>query len=116
MIKDGVEAQMANADTRMDPSIDSAFKQNIPSLDHTATYMTIPESTAPTTMKQRIILLAAERDTLVPIRRVPGGLLCWQSTDRVLQHTKAVEPRLHVTWKWPRTRRRGTCWRGSCRA
>ena len=38
---------MAIVDTTMDPSIDSAFKQNIPSLDASATRMTIPEGTAP---------------------------------------------------------------------
>jgi hypothetical protein len=77
--------------------------------------MTIPESTAPTTMKQRIILLAAERCMLVPIRRLPGGLLLWRSTAGVLPQANEVGPRLHVTWQRLQTIRRGTCRRGSYR-
>jgi hypothetical protein len=48
------------------------------SLGHTATRMTIPDGTRPTTMKNRILRVAAALGIPVTIRRVPGGLLFWR--------------------------------------
>jgi hypothetical protein len=52
-----------------------AFKGKIQSLDNMATRLTIPEGTSPTTMKNRLLRVAAELNTAVTVRRVSGGLL-----------------------------------------
>jgi hypothetical protein len=79
---------------RMDPGIYHAFREKIQSLDNTATRLTIPESTTPTTMKNRILRVAAELQIPVTVRKVPGGLLFWRSTDEDLKQAKEVAGRL----------------------
>jgi hypothetical protein len=54
--------------------------EKIQSLDNRAARITLPEGTSPTTMKNRILRIAAELNTPVTVRRVPGGLLFWCST------------------------------------
>jgi hypothetical protein len=57
--------------------------QKIHSLDTTATRMPLPEDTSSTTMQHRVLRMAAALGVPVTIRRVPGGLLFWRSTDKI---------------------------------
>jgi hypothetical protein len=66
---------------RMNPELYHALKEKLQSLDNTATRMPLPEGTRPTTMKNRILRVAAELGIPVTIRSVPGGLIFWGSTD-----------------------------------
>jgi hypothetical protein len=70
-----------------------ALKQNIPSLDHTPTRMRLPGGTHPTTMKNRILRVAAELNIPVTIRKIPGCLLFRRSTDEDLQQATEVSQR-----------------------
>jgi hypothetical protein len=81
---------------RMDPGLYHTFKEKIQSLDNTATRITIPEGTSPTTMKNRILRVAAELRIPVTVRKTPGGLLFWRSTDEDLQQAKEVASRLQT--------------------
>jgi len=96
---------------RMDPALYHTFKAKIQSLDSTATRMTFPEGTSPTTMKNRIVRIATELGIPVTIRKVPGGLLFWRSTDEDVQQAKEVAGRLHSAQRQkgarPGRRRRG---------
>jgi hypothetical protein len=65
----------------MDPELYQAFKEKIQALDTNAVRVTLPEGTSPTTMKNRLLRVAAALGTLLTIRKVPGGLLFWRSTD-----------------------------------
>jgi hypothetical protein len=59
--------------------------------------LTIPDGTRQTTtMKSRIQRGAAEFGIPVTIRRVPGGLLFWRSSDEDIQQAKEVEARLQT--------------------
>jgi hypothetical protein len=101
------EGRRMSRGSRLDPAIDSAFKQTIPSLDHPATRMTIPEGTRPTTMNNRLLRIAAELGMPVTIRRVPGGLLFCHFTNEDLKHAKEVASRLQTAHRErPRVRRR----------
>jgi hypothetical protein len=79
---------------RMDPGLFHTFKEKIQSLDNTATRLTIPEGTTATTMKNRILRVAAELKIPVTVRKIPGGLLFWRSTDEDVQQAKDVANRL----------------------
>lgn len=96
----------------MDPELYHALREKIQSLDNTATRLTIPESTSTTTMKNRILRVAAEMGIPVTIRRVPGGLLFWRSTDEDLQQAAEVAARLQGAQQPSRTTRRGQRRRG----
>jgi hypothetical protein len=92
---------------RMDPRVYYALKEKIQSLDSTATRLTIPEGTSPITMKNRILRVATELGIPVTIRKVPGGLLFWRSTDDDVQQAKEVAARLQTAQR-RRQGRQGT--------
>jgi hypothetical protein len=100
------EARRMSQSPRMDPELYNALKQKIQSLDNTATRLTTPEGTNPGTMKNRILRVAAELRIPVTIRRIPGGLLFWRSTDEDLQQATEVAARLQSARQPPQATRR----------
>jgi hypothetical protein len=90
------EARRMGRGPRMDPQLYHMLRGKIQSLDNTATRMTRSEGTSPTTMKHRMLRVAAELNIPVTFRRVAGGLLFWRSTEEDLQQTKPVAERLHA--------------------
>jgi len=99
------EARRMGRWPRIDPELYRALQQKIPSLDTTAARMTIPEGTSPTTMKHRILRVAAELGMPVTIRKVPGGLLFWRSTDEDLTQAQEIAQRLQSARKPRQTMR-----------
>jgi hypothetical protein len=98
------EARTMGHGPRMDPELYQAFKEKIQSLDNTATRITIPEETSPTTMKNRILRVAAELRIPLTVRKVPGGLLFWRSTAEDLDQAKEVAQRLQPAQRKGRAR------------
>jgi hypothetical protein len=98
------EARTMSRGPRMDPELYHAFKEKIESLGNTATRVTLPEGTSLTTMKNRILRVAAEINTAVTVRRVPGGLLFWRSTAEDLDQAKEVAQRLQPARRKGRAR------------
>jgi hypothetical protein len=88
------EARRMGRGPRMDPQLYQELKKRIPLLSSQAVHMTIPEGSSPNTMKNRILRIAAELGIPVTIRKVPGGLLFWRSTDEDVQQAKEVAGRL----------------------
>jgi hypothetical protein len=98
------EARRMGRRHRMDPALYQAFKEKILSLDNTATRLTLPEGTSLTTMKNRLLRVAAELNTPITVRRVPGGLLFWRSTAEDLEQAKEVAQRLQPARRKGRAR------------
>jgi hypothetical protein len=98
------EARSLGRGPRMNPELYHALKEKIESLGNTATRVTFPEGTSPTTMKNRILRIAAELRILVTIRKVSGGLLFWRSTDEDVQQAKEVADRLQTAQRGRRPR------------
>ena len=88
------EARKMSRGPRMDLQLHNTLKAKIHALGDTAARMTIPEGTSPTTMKNRILRVAAELNVAVTIRKVPGGLLFWRSTDADIQQAKEMAQHL----------------------
>jgi hypothetical protein len=101
------EARRMGRGSRMDPELYHALKEKIQTLSTTAARMTLPEGVSPTTMKNRILRVAAELNVPVTIRRIAGGLLFWRSTDEDLKQAKEVAQRLQNARESPQTTRRG---------
>jgi hypothetical protein len=99
------QARRMGRGPRMDPVLYQALKEKIRSLDSTAVRLTVPEGTSPTTMKNRILRVAAEAGVPVTIRRVPGGLLFWRSTAEDVQQATEVAGRLQAAQRGRGTRR-----------
>jgi hypothetical protein len=100
------EARRMTRGPRMDPELYHALKGKIQSLANTASRLTIPEGTNPTTMKNRILRMAAELGIPVTIRRVPGGLIFWRSTDEDLQQAQEIAARLQSARQPPQAAQR----------
>jgi hypothetical protein len=87
------EARYMSRGSRMDSEGYHALTQNIPALDTTAAHMPLLAGVNPATMKNRILRLATERGIPVTLRKIPGGPLCWRSTDGDLYQAKDVAQR-----------------------
>ena len=98
------EARTMGRGPRMDPELYYAFKEKIQSLDNRAARITLPEGTSPTTMKNRILRIAAELGVSVTIRKVPGGLVLWRSTAEDLEQAQEVAQRLQPARRRGRAR------------
>jgi hypothetical protein len=98
------EARRMSRGPRMNPELYHALKEKLQSLENTATRMPIPEGTGSTTMKNRILRMAAKLGMPVTIRRVPGSLLFWRSTDEDLQQATEVAQRLQTARSQSRPR------------
>jgi hypothetical protein len=101
-----VEARRMSRGPRMDPTLYQALKGKIQALDNTATRVTLPEGKSPTTMKNRLLRVAAALRIPLTIRKVPGGLLFWRSTAEDLEQAKAVAQRLQPAQRKGRARPR----------
>ncbi|MGH8065436.1 MAG: hypothetical protein ACRERE_09385 [Candidatus Entotheonellia bacterium] len=91
------EARRLGRGPRMDPELYHALKEKLQSLGDAAARLALPEGMSQTTMKNRILRVAAELNVPVTVRRVPGGLLFWRSTDEDIQQAKEVGARLQNT-------------------
>jgi hypothetical protein len=109
------EARRVGRGPRMDLQLYNTLKAKLQSFGNTATRITIPKGTSAATMKNRILRVAAELNVPVTVRRVPGGLLFWRSTDEDRRQAQEIAARLqtarqlHRRLAAPRTpRRQGT--------
>jgi hypothetical protein len=91
------EARRMGLGLRMDPQLYQELRTRILALSDQAVRMMIPDGTSRATMKRRIRQVAAELGIPVTIRRVPGGLLFWRSTDEDVQQAREVGARLQTT-------------------
>jgi hypothetical protein len=101
------EARRMSRGPRMNTGLYDAFKAKIQSLDNSAARMTIPDGTSPTTMKNRILRVAAELGIPVTIPSVPRGLIFWRSTDEDRRQAQEIAARLQAARQPPQAVRRG---------
>jgi hypothetical protein len=90
------EARRMGRGLRMDPELYQELRTRIQALSDQAVRLTSPNGTRQATMKRRIRQVAAELGIPVTIRRVPGGLLFWRSTDEDVQQAREVGGRLQT--------------------
>jgi hypothetical protein len=90
------EARKMGRGPRMDPILYNALKGKISSLSNNAARMNLPPGVSPVTMKNRILRVATELRVPVTVRRVPGGLLFWRSTDEDIKQAREVAARLQA--------------------
>jgi hypothetical protein len=107
------QARRMSRGPRMDPQLYQELRTRIQSLSDQAVRMTIPEGTSPTTMKNRILRVAAELGVPVTVRRVPGGLLFWRSREEDIQQAQETASRLQTAQQRPQARPRGRRPRGT---
>ena len=101
------EARRMSRGARMEPMLYDTLRQKIQSLSGEAVRIHLGPEITPTRMKNYLLRIARELNVPITVRRVPGGLLFWRSTDEDIQQAKEVGARLQTTQRRPRARPRG---------
>jgi hypothetical protein len=89
------DARRMGRGPRMEPLLYDTLKQKIQSLaDHAVQIRLGPEITQQR-MRRYILRIARELNVPVTVRRVPGGLLFWRSSDEDRQQAQEAAKPLH---------------------
>jgi hypothetical protein len=96
------------------PSRDSReFCQSTRSLSTEATRIRLSPEITPQRMKTYILRMARDLDVPVTVRRVPGGVIFWRSSEEDLQQAQETASRLQTAQRRPQTRPTGRRPRGT---
>jgi hypothetical protein len=88
------EARRMGRGPRMEPMLYETLRQKIQTLSSEAVRIRLGPEITPTRMKNYLLHIARELNVPITIRRVPGGLIFWRSSDEDLQQAKEVGGRL----------------------
>ena len=98
------EARRMGRGPRMDPQLYQELKTRLTALSSHAVQMTIPEGTSPYHDEEPHPPRGRGARIPVTIRKVPGGLLFWRSTEEDVQQAKEVADRLQSAQRGRRGR------------
>jgi hypothetical protein len=90
------EARRMSRGPRMEPMLYDTLRQTLQSLSTEAVRIHLGPEITPTRMKNYILRIARELNVPVTVRRVPGGVLFWRSTDEDLQQAQETASRLQT--------------------
>jgi hypothetical protein len=101
------EARRMGRGPRMEPMLYETLRQKIQSLSTDATRIHLGPEMTPTRMKTYLQAIARDLNVPITIRRVPGGLLFWRSSEEDLQQAQDIASRLQTARQRPQSRPRG---------
>jgi hypothetical protein len=101
------EARRMGRGPRMEPLLYDTLRQKIQTMTSEATQIRLGPEISPTRMKNYLLRMARELNVPITVRRVPGGVLFWRSTDEDLQQARAMAGRLHTARQQRAKRGRG---------
>jgi hypothetical protein len=101
------EARRMGRGPRMEPMLYDTLRQKIQSLSTDATRIHLGPEMTPTRMKTYLQAIARDLNVPITIRRVPGGLLFWRSSEEDLQQAQDIASRLQTARQRPQSRPRG---------
>jgi hypothetical protein len=88
----------------MEPMLYDMLRQKIQTLANEAVRIHLGPEITPTRMKNYLLHIARELNVPVTIRRVPGGVIFWRSSEEDLQQAKEVGGRLQTARRGRQTR------------
>jgi hypothetical protein len=97
---------------RMEPMLYDTLRQKIQALSSEATRIHLGPEITPQRMKNYILRMARDLNVPVTVRRVPGGVIFWRSSEADLQHAQETASRLQTGQRRPQTRPSGRRPRG----
>jgi hypothetical protein len=107
------EARRMGRGPRMEPMLYDTLRQKIRALSTEATRIRLGPEITPQRMKNYILRIARELNVPVTVRRVPGGVIFWRSSEEDLQQAQEVADRLQTARRRPQARPRGRRPRGT---
>jgi hypothetical protein len=99
------EARRMGRGPRMEPMLYDTLRQKIQSLSSEAVRIRLGPEITQNRMKNYLQRIARELNVPVTVRRVPGGVIFWRSSDEDLQQAQELGARLQTTRRRPPTRR-----------
>jgi hypothetical protein len=88
------EARRMGRGPRMEPMLYDTLRQKIQLLSSEATRIHLGPEIRPERMKNYILRIARELNVPVTVRRVPGGVIFWRSSDEDRQQAQETASRL----------------------
>jgi hypothetical protein len=107
------EARRMGRGPHMEPMLYDTLRQKIQSLSTEATRIRLGPEITPQRMKNYILRMARDLDVSVTVRRVPGGVIFWRSSEEDLQQAQETASRLQTGRRRPQSRPRGRRPRGA---
>jgi hypothetical protein len=108
------EARRLGRGPRMEPMLYETLRTKIQSLSSAATRIHLGPELTPQRMKSYILRIARDLNVPVTVRRVPGGVIFWRSSDEDIQQAQETASRLQTARQPPpQARPRGRRPRGT---
>jgi hypothetical protein len=99
------EARRMGRGPRIEPMLSDTLRRKIQALSSDATRIHLGPEIRPERMKNYILRIARELNVPVTVRRVPGGVIFWRSTDDDIQQAQELATQLRRTRQQPRNAR-----------
>src|SRR5215216_5163419 len=99
------EARRMGRGPRMEPMLYDTLRQKIQSLSSEAVRIHLGPEIRPERMKNYILRMARDLDVPVTVRRVPGGVIFWRSSEEDLQQAQGTASRLQAAQRQGRAHR-----------
>jgi hypothetical protein len=106
------EARRMGRGPRMEPMLYDTLRRKIQALSSEATRIRLGPEMTPQRMKNYILRMAHDLGVPVTVRRVPGGVIFWRSTDEDLHQAQEIAGRLQSARQPPQATRPGRRRRG----
>ena len=100
------QARSMGRGPRMEPLLYDTLKTKVQALSEDAVRIRLGPEITQQRMKNYILSIARELDVPVTVRRVPGGVIFWRSSDEDKHQAEEFSKRLHGT-RHTRSRPRG---------
>jgi hypothetical protein len=100
------EARRMGRGPRMEPMLYDTLRHKIQSLSSEATRIRLGPEITPQRMKNYILRMARELNVPVTVRRVPGGVIFWRSSDEDIQQSQEAADRLQTGRQMGKTAQR----------
>jgi hypothetical protein len=101
------EARRMGRGPRMEPMLYDTLRHKIQSLSSEATRIHLGPEIRPERMKNYLLRIARELNVPITVRRVPGGVIFWRSSEKDLQQAQETASRLQSDRQPPQTTRPG---------
>ena len=101
------EARRMGRGPRIEPMLYDTLRQKMQSLSNEAVRIHLGPEIRPERMKNYILRIARELNVPVTVRRVPGGIIFWRSSEEDLQQAQEIAGRLQSARQPPQATRPG---------
>jgi hypothetical protein len=101
------QARLMGRGPRMEFMLYETLRQKIQDLSTAAVRIHLGPEMTPQRMKNYILHMARELDVPITVRRVPGGVIFWRSSEEDTQQAQEIADRLQTAQRRPQRRPRG---------